>query len=263
MSSNIGIDGQIRSVEDLLAAIERHGYLIQDHRHLRFWFRGHSQDTWMLTPGVYRPPIVRASEHDQLTIEQHLTQDFRVMSAGIRAGKESDVELYFLEQHYGMPTRLLDWSNSALAGLYFGVQAGTESDNFDGDMYFLDAYRLPQSKDHRGVATSRRPIIQSAVSVIFDWKNLSDFPDFIIPVRPDHLDRRMSLQRSCFTFHFPNCNSVNKINAPGLLRFHIAKADKQKIRDQLSILGVDDFSIFGDLPNLSIRLKEAYSKFKI
>lgn len=38
-----------------------------------------------------------------------MTQDFRVQAAGVLTGRETDAELYFLEQHYRMPTRLLDW----------------------------------------------------------------------------------------------------------------------------------------------------------
>jgi hypothetical protein len=71
-------------------------------------------------PGVYRSTFGQYTEQDRLNTEQHLNQEFTVMSAGLRSGRESVEEIYFLQQHYRMPpTRLLDWTTSALAGLYF------------------------------------------------------------------------------------------------------------------------------------------------
>jgi hypothetical protein len=69
-------DGQIFHVQDLLTAIRS---MIPDasrQAHVRWWFRGQSNYSWPLVPGVYRPGFPGASEEDRLNTEQHLTQDF-------------------------------------------------------------------------------------------------------------------------------------------------------------------------------------------
>ncbi len=80
--------------------------------------------------------------------ERHLHQDFAFWSKGLRLGDESPEEIYFLQQHYGMPTRLLDWSNNPMAGLFFAAQScNKDSGENDAALFMMDAYQLaPEQK---------------------------------------------------------------------------------------------------------------------
>jgi hypothetical protein len=64
-------------------------------------------------------------------------QDFRLQSLGLRDSKATDEEVYLLQQHYRMPTRLLDWTTSPLAALFFAVQ-----DTDDGELFMMDASKF-------------------------------------------------------------------------------------------------------------------------
>jgi hypothetical protein len=254
---------KIESIQKLLIELDKSPIVNQPHAHARVWFRGQPDKSWLLAPGVYREDFPESTEAKRLKLEQHLTQDFRAMSAGIRRGNEGEAELYFLQQHYRMKTRLLDWTNNALAGLYFAVSSHSDK---DAALFIMDAYQLgptqkgkyDDGKDFEGIASSRNPVFQTALHVIFRWEDVGKFPNFIFPVRPDYFDRRITLQRGCFTFHVPNGGVLSNNHNPTLASYLIPRGKKSDIKKELAILGIDDFSIYGDLEHLSNRLKEAY-----
>jgi hypothetical protein len=251
-------EGVVGSVGELLSKLRERRLSDTLHYHLRWWFRGQSSAEWDLRPGVYRDGFAE-DEQARLMKERHLAQDFRVESAGIRSGRETDEELYFLQQHYRLPTRLLDWTSSPLAALYFAV---TGHVGVDGKLFLMDAYQLTPFSDEpsssRGIATSRDPRFKKALQPIVQWKDVNNFPDFIIAVRPDHFDRRIGLQKSCFTFHDADHPSLNDTHNRTLCEFRIPFAAKNTIKADLFLLGVDGGSIYGDLEGLAERLKWAY-----
>ena len=250
----------INSIQDLLSVFERERIAKWGQAHIRFWFRGHSVAGWKLVPGVYRSGFKAETEADRLRLEQHLTQDFRIQSSGLRHGRNSEAEIYFLQQHYKMPTRLLDWSTSPLSALYFAVVADPTA---DGELLWMDAYRLdaqaiPKS-DFHGIGSQRHPYFTNALKPIFNFGKVSDFPEYIFAVRPDYMDTRVNSQSSCFTFHVPNRPELTQKENDRLRRLRIPAASKTRLTSELRLLGIDHFSVFGDLEGLASRLRTAYS----
>jgi hypothetical protein len=170
----------------------------QGRLHLRYWYRGQARDNWELSPKLYR--VAGLTDDKQiLHKERHLFRDFRLMSASIRQGTETDEQLYFLAQHYGMPTRLLDWTTNPLIALYFACEESAYHDA-KGEVCVLEVYGLSPS----GIATARRQEFNGWMTSIFDWNDESKKSDETLPIRPEHFDRRITLQQGCFTFHPPN-----------------------------------------------------------
>lgn len=247
---------EITNVTDLLEILFDFWRQIDFHHHIRLWYRGQSDDDWELRPGVYRESFNVSSEQERLEKEQQMTQDFKVQSASLFSENKSDEELYFLQQHYKMPTRLLDWSYTPLNALYFAVCNDIDK---NGALFMMDAYQLAKSQNanadenngFRGTPTSKFPLFIKAIQTISHWKNIDTFPKHILPIRPYYTDKRIILQKSCFTFHVPGKDILTLEHNSSLRKYIIPKDKKSGIRRELSLLGINDFTTYGDMEALA------------
>jgi FRG domain len=79
------------------------------------WFRGEASLSFKLVPTLCRPPC-------SLDKESTLIKRFRQNAFPfLHSIPKTEWEWLFLMQHYGVQTRLLDWSEHPLVALYFAV----------------------------------------------------------------------------------------------------------------------------------------------
>jgi hypothetical protein len=84
------------------------------------WFRG-SKSNYSLMPGQYRSSYQKLYGEDSTFIE------FQQKAKGFLSRDVNSWELFFLMQHYRIPTRLLDWTENAFVALYFALIDQTNS----------------------------------------------------------------------------------------------------------------------------------------
>ncbi len=103
------------------------------------WFRGQSNIEWGLVPKTWRDEYKDADEAEMRLEFESVGQQF------IKPGLVFDHwQWYFLMQHYGAPTRLLDWTSNALVALYFSVWKENEGETdtkADAAVWVIDPWR--------------------------------------------------------------------------------------------------------------------------
>src|SRR5438552_2663311 len=127
---------KIRNVSELLAAVESHR---QRAKVTPIWFRGSTNRKHALVPTLGRHPY-------KLEQEPILIKAFKQNAIQfVDQRPQSEWEWLFLARHHTVPTRLLDWTESPLIGLYFATHSLEnieKNDKKDGCLWILFPTKL-------------------------------------------------------------------------------------------------------------------------
>jgi hypothetical protein len=156
----------ITSVADLIGVANT----VRSEWNGELWWRGQSSTAYDLIPGVYRANRGTRGE-------QNLCLRFRqyAQTRHDKCPQQDDFCSWLaLAQHYGLPTRLLDWSESALVGLFFAANANP---TLDASIYGLHPREMNKvtNGDHTLV-----PVTSSPANDLFRGA----FDDRINPLSP-------------------------------------------------------------------------------
>lgn len=207
-----------------------------------FVFRGQPAD-FPLTPKLCR----LQGRGDILQIERLLLQEFKRSNPLLVDHRPMDDWDYLtLGQHFGLPTRLLDWSNNALTALWFATANQeniiekhaiiwvlmAESEDYDVDIEIVHPFEVTQTKIVRPRIIRQRINNQSGVFTVCSSKEIKE------------------------------CISLNETDSfsEKLLKVKICTDRLEEIRNDLNTLGVNAFSIYPELEGLCSFLQWRYFK---
>lgn len=113
--------GEARDLATFLSLVDRWAQGIPDLGYRISLFRGQEDESWLLKPGIARPQYANRVRPGT---EQRMLGEFK--QRGIphleSAVELADADWLAIAQHHAMPTRLLDWTGSALAALWFAIK---------------------------------------------------------------------------------------------------------------------------------------------
>ena len=207
----------------------------------QFWFRGHEDAIWELTPTA-----LRYKREDERTRALGLVSEFkRVAEIKLPRPPLPNEELKWVQlaRHYGLPTRLLDWTESATIALYFA----SLNSSVDGMVFILnpvDLNRMSYPKNpHIFNAHLDEGIIAKYLKL--DASGSVRGPG-TIAINPVWNSERLMLQKGVFTLHGSRFRLDSK-QAPSLVGLPIVREFKARMLMELGRVGVDEMSIFPEL----------------
>lgn len=194
-------------------------------------FRGQREYEWRLVPRIDRENFKEYRDEvkwDRTHHENRLLIDFRKGAwPHSKLEQERRWEWLAIAQHYGLATRLLDWTRNPLVALYFAVEKKSEGDSavwcyhHRGESWFSKKNKDPLK-------------IQKVTSF---W--------------PPHVTPRITAQEGCFTAH-PESRRDGGEHWDGVrVRIRISKESRRDLRLILDKLGVTRATLFPDLDGLA------------
>lgn len=213
---------------------------------IRPWFRGQRNEKWELVPGEYRYPILNPDE---------IRADFMLKARDLLSREPtSDLEWYFLMQHYGLPTRLLDWTMGSLVGLYFALCHGTGMS--DAAVWVLDPWALNKwARKKSDLVFSSDPSAKKFLPELYSHHQPPKRPIAIIP---PYNSPRITVQRGTFTIHGSSKDGIDRQYNKHLAKIVIPKEACIQIRRDLRYAGISEFTLFPDLDGLSRDISATY-----
>ncbi len=232
-------------------------------------FRGVASEKFKTIPGLIHKDLVNK--------ESNLVHTFLTSYKSYSNYSNLDPwEEYSLMQHHGLPTRLLDWSESALVALYFALTSHPDSTD-NPIVYVLNPYLMnlatindvhlycPSILRNKNVLIDTQGNLQSLDVYLPPNLNANDVGSFVfkqpLAITATNFIKRISSQKGCFTVHGTDQRSIEEqldghVDTFSIIEFNIEQQSKVKLLNLLAKLGINHEIIYQDLDSLSKRISE-------
>lgn len=218
--------------------------------HSGAFFRGHSSERYELVPS-----LLRAQRHPDT--EHNLYHECFARANHLLSRDATSWERLAFFQHYGIPTRLLDWTESLGVALYFAVSQTPQRPH----LWIMNAFRLNKSNS----CASRSRILLAGLDPIPDYHDCFisvegrlnwpfKLPTFLqIPWTTE----RLRAQSGFFSFH-PSAEPMNQVCPKYLRRVEIPEEAVPGALRFLDLAGINHHTVFPDFVGLAGFMRRRY-----
>jgi FRG domain-containing protein len=269
--------GSLREVLQIASQIKRLWNPSCDENQ-ELWFRGHSKRSHTLAPGLYRKYIVELAYDEYTNLKV-----FRNLATSKVERAETSWDWYILAQHYGLPTRLLDWSEALLPAVFFALEphvmpftrkqhdsfvaAAKEAAVYDDDsptVWVLEPACLNAWAGHGFEIFSLDDELEELEP--YQWTNIHDAAagsaEKPLAVHPRWANPRILAQQGKFTVHGTQPTPLEELadlhSDIRLAQIVLDRGSAAHIWDELETAGVWRLGLFPELDSVSSHIKWHY-----
>ena len=261
-------EGEIRGMGTLLNALRkdqiklRHLLRREPRSITRVWFRGLSNIRHRQVPTFHRGGY---KIEDEIYLMNVFKQNSHELLSQI---PDSEWEWMFLMRHHELPSRLLDWTENPVVGLYFAVRPKENESEpaSDGVLWCLlparlnrlavgwpdDDYSLPMFTENRAEYTrgENETINLYLPSKMRDLSRSETRPPAAAIAK--RANQRMQAQLAVFTIHHMNKDPLESSgDGTHVWRYRIPAQSKKSIYENLRRIGITERTLFPSLDNVA------------
>ena len=209
------------------------------------WYRGQANKDWKLVPGLFRMG-------SSISLEDTAYREWVRRSQLIEKTEDNEWHHLFNMQHYGVPTRLLDWTESFAFAVGFSLVFSNYGEHSIPRIFLLNPIAL------NAKTTGRNRIFEIPEDKTFSYKSTYIDGSGIMPVgpvavRPSNYtnNRRADNQAGVFTIHDNSGTPVDEQPVNIVTSFTIEKNEIPGARLFLKLSNVTAYRIYPDFAGLA------------
>ena len=253
----------VNSFEELQELVFKDCYDTKINRYRNdYVYRGVSDGSYPLIT-----TLNRECSHN-LDLENHIIRSFRKYGFDELKDIHSFWQILATGQHFGLPTRLLDWTYSPLVAAHF-VTVNLNDYDKDGAIYCIDTHdsidTLPTCLKNelikRETSTFTVSMLERHAKNLKEFSSLGERPFFLF-FEPASGDNRMINQYSLFSVSSdPKILISDMVDEKdtSLYKIIIPKDKKLEIRDKLDYINITERVIYPGLDSVCSWIARRYS----
>jgi hypothetical protein len=273
----------LEEVREAQKPIQEKGYPV--------WYRGQSDSAWLVRSGLHRHILNCFAQvgisHDQLWTTDLLRDVYAALYCKFKGrawrfldqSERSPWGIVFAMQHYGLPTLLLDWTESFACAVYFAQQG--RDPKCDAAIYLLDPQVLNNASlssleayyAEKQLPLERMIFGEGLISIaeVFNPEHYSTYfhPEHLlfrqvapkalrtVAVAPFFSNPRMLAQRAAFTLSGMSFAPLEEQFEGSVIKKIVLPAETYRdAQEFLDLIGIGHFGYFPDIANLVRDLKD-------
>lgn len=229
------------------------------------WYRGISDASYKLSPTLFRHP--EKTEISAIArLEAEVTTRFVQRSVPFLSRTlTDDWDKLFLMQHFGVPTRLLDWTENPFIGAYFALTGIPKRANADAVIWMCNPASWNRGVLHH-VSYDGGVLDESSDKIRYfrPTTNLEEMPNYAVMIYGTYNSARIVAQRGGFALFGKGLKPLEDSYVDGnfqdgiLKKIVIGRDLVPELKNSLLRKGITESVVFPDLEGLSKEIRRMF-----